>query len=87
MEYILLGLLTAIAKTTVIVKTIGWGRTVRLQIPLDIFFCFGLPAIVGFGTITGALIAVMSGLWFTFIVFAASCFVKPQPLFTQKIKS
>lgn len=85
MEYILLGLLTAIAKTAVIVKILGWGRTVRLQIPLDIFFAFILPIIVGFGTITGALVTVMSGLWFTFIVFIASCFVKPQPLFAKKV--
>lgn len=84
MHYVILGFLTAIGKLIVLVKLLGWGRLVRIQLPLDVIFTFLFPLALGFsGTITGAMVGVMAGIWFSVILGIASIFVKPRPLLNR----
>lgn len=75
MEFIVLSFLTALGKVWVLTRLIGCRRLIRHAKWFDLFFVFGLP-ILFFGTFSGAILAVLSGLWFTAMTWLMSLFVK-----------
>lgn len=74
MELIILSLLTAIGKIWVITRIIGTKALVKWAKWFDLFFIFALP-ILFFGTFSGAILAILSGLWFTALTFVMGWFV------------
>lgn len=82
MEYIVISFLTALGKLIIICKLLGAAKCVRIQVWLDIFFTLGIPLLL-MGTLGGAIIAVLSGIWFTCMLWFLSLFIKPQPLFKR----
>lgn len=59
----------------------GISNVVRMQVPLDILFTFGLPVLF-IGTFSGMATAFISGVMFSIITFFLSVLVpKPKPLF------
>ncbi len=82
MDLIVISFCTAIGKLLVLCKLLGAGRCVRVQVWLDVLFTFGVPILL-MGTFGGAVVAVLSGIWFTVMLAFLSLFVKPQPLFKR----
>jgi hypothetical protein len=79
MELILLSFLTALGKVWVLNRLLGARRLVRHAKWFDLFFVFVLP-IMFFGTFSGMLLAVLSGLWFTTMTWFMGLFVRqPKP--------
>ena len=85
MEYIIISFLTATGKLIILCKLLGPGRCVKIQVWLDILFTFLVPILL-IGTLGGAIIAVLSGIWFTVLLWFLSLFVKPVPLFQRQPK-
>jgi hypothetical protein len=75
MELIILAFLTAIGKVWLLSKVLGIRRLLRLSVYFDVAFTFILP-ILFMGTFSGAILAVLSGLWFTAITWFLGIFVK-----------
>jgi hypothetical protein len=75
MELIIIAFLTATGKVWVLSKLMTLKRLVRWSKWFDLFFIFILP-IMFFGTFQGMIVAVLSGLWFTAIVWFLSLFIK-----------
>lgn len=75
MEIIILAFFTALGKVWVITRFLPVQKLVRHAKWFDLFFVFAVP-IMFFGTFSGAILAVMSGLWFTFMTWLLGLFVK-----------
>jgi hypothetical protein len=75
MDLVILSFLTAFGKVWVLTRLIGARRLVRHAKWLDLFFVFILP-ILFFGTFSGAILAVLSGLWFTVMTWTIGLFIK-----------
>jgi len=75
MEFILIAFCTALGKLIVLSKTMGLVRMVKYQVLLDIAFTFLVPVLF-IGTFSGAIVAVLSGIWFSVILWFLSLFVK-----------
>lgn len=74
MELLILSFLTATGKVWALSKLLTLHRLVRLSKWFDLFFIFVLP-LVFFGTFSGMIVAVLSGLWFTSIVWFLGLFI------------
>lgn len=74
MEFILIAFLTATGKLIVLSKMVGLVRLVKYQVLWDIAFTFLVP-ILFIGTFSGAIVAVLSGIWFSVILWFLSLFV------------
>jgi hypothetical protein len=74
MEFIVIAFLTATGKLIVLSKIMGLVRMVKYQVLLDIAFTFLVPVLF-IGTFSGAIVAVLSGLWFSVILWFLSLFV------------
>lgn len=73
MELLILSLLTALGKIWVLSRILGLTRLVRLSKWFDLFFVFALP-LAFYGTFSGIILAVLSGLWFTGITWFLGLF-------------
>jgi hypothetical protein len=80
---ILLSALIALGYLVVIIKMFGLGRAIYIQVPLDVFFTFGLP-LVFIGTFQGMVVAALAGLWFSGYMIVLSLFFNPKPLLQKK---
>lgn len=74
MEFIVISFFTALGKLIVLSKMMGIVRMVKYQVLLDIAFTFLVP-ILFIGTFSGAIVAVLSGIWFSGILWFLSLFV------------
>jgi hypothetical protein len=74
MEFILIAFLTATGKLIILSKMMGLVRMVKYQVLLDIAFTFLVP-ILFIGTFSGAIVAVLSGIWFSALLWFLSLFV------------
>lgn len=80
MELLVLSFLTALGKVWVISKLIGLRRLIHYSKWFDLFFVFVLPVLF-FGTFSGAILAVLSGLWFTAMTWFLGIFTpKEKPM-------
>jgi hypothetical protein len=68
MELLILSFLTATGKVWALSRLLGFNRLLRLSRWFDLFFIFALP-LMFYGTFNGMVVAVLSGLWFTFITW------------------
>lgn len=75
MELIILAFLTATGKVWLLSKLMGLRRLLRYATIFDVIFTFVLP-ILFMGTFSGAILAVLSGLWFTAITWFLGIFIK-----------
>jgi len=75
MELIILAFLTATGKIWVLCKILGTRNLIHYAKWFDLFFIFALP-LVFMGTYSGAILAVLSGLWFTAITWFLGLFIK-----------
>lgn len=75
MEIVILAFLTATGKLWLLSKVLGLRRTLHYAIWFDLAFTFILP-ILFMGTFSGAILAVLSGLWFTAITWFLGIFIK-----------
>lgn len=75
MEIIILSFLTAVGKIWLLSRLLGLRRLLRHAVWFDVTFTFVLP-ILFMGTFSGAILAVLSGLWFTALTWFLSIFVK-----------
>ena len=75
MEIIILAFLTAVGKVWLLSKILGIKRLLRHAMWFDLAFTFILP-ILFMGTFSGAILAVLSGLWFTAITWFLGLFIK-----------
>lgn len=78
MEFIILGLCTALGKFIVLSKVFGLPRIIWAEKFIDVLFAVVLPLLF-LGTFSGAILAVFSGLWLSLILRITALFVKPQP--------
>lgn len=81
MDNLFLAFILALSKLIILCKMLGAARTVRFQVPLDVFFTLIVPILVPTfrGTVTGTIIAILSGVIFSIMLFILSVFVKPEP--------
>lgn len=70
MEFILLGFLLALGKFLLMVKFLPMKKVLYFDKWIDLFFTIVLP-IVLMGTFSGAILAVMSGLWLSLMLLIA----------------
>ena len=75
MELILLAFLTAMGKVWLLSRIMSLRRLLHYSKWFDIAFTFILP-ILFMGTFSGAILAVLSGLWFTAITWFLGIFIK-----------
>jgi hypothetical protein len=75
MEILILSFLTALGKVWVISRLIGMQALIAYARWFDLFFVFVLPVIF-FGTFSGAILAVLSGLWFTAMTWLIGLFTR-----------
>lgn len=78
MEFIILGALFAIGKLIVLIKLFSLKKLLWFEKYIDLFFTLILP-ILFFGTFSGALLAIFSGLWLSLLLRCCALFVKPEP--------
>ena len=83
MEFIVISFFTAVGKLIILCKVFGAGKCVRMQVILDAIFTIAVPMLL-IGTFSGAVVAVLSGIWFTCLLWFLSLFVKPVPLFNLR---
>lgn len=74
MEIIILSFLTAVGKVWLLSKILGIKRLLRHAMWFDLAFTIILPLLF-MGTFSGAILAVLSGLWFTAITWFLGIFV------------
>ncbi len=86
MEFILIAFLTATGKLIVLSKMVGLVRLVKYQVLWDIAFTFLVP-ILFIGTFSGAIVAVLSGIWFSLILWFLSLFVTVPVKPTKSIRA
>jgi hypothetical protein len=85
MELVILSFLAAMGKVWVISRIIGMRRLIRHAKWFDLFFVFGLPMLF-FGTFSGAILAVLSGLWFTAMTWFIGIFMpKEKPTLSSSL--
>ena len=75
MELIILAFLTATGKIWLLSRLMGLRRLLRYAAIFDVIFTFILPVLF-MGTFSGAILAVLSGLWFTAITWFLGLFIK-----------
>lgn len=86
MELLALSFLTAFGKLYLLCRLMTAGRVVAYQKWFDIGFTVFVPLLF-LGTFHGALFAVLSGLWFSLMLWFISRFVKPTPYTWKKQKT
>jgi hypothetical protein len=81
MDILFLSFICSLSYVIILCKAMGISNVVRMQVPLDILFTFGLPVLF-IGTFSGMATAFISGVMFSLITFFLSVLVpKPKPLF------
>lgn len=76
METVILGFLFAVGKLIVISKVWGLPRALYFEKWIDVFFTLVLP-LMFFGTYSGAILAIFSGLWLSVLLRIARIFISP----------
>ena len=73
MEIILISILASFGKLVVLIKLLGVNRVVKYSKVIDFVAIFIFPLLF-LGTFSGAVTAVLSGVWLTFFLFILSVF-------------
>ena len=81
MDILFLSFICSLSYVIILCKAMGISNVVRMQVPLEILFTFGLPVLF-VGTFSGMATAFISGVMFSLVTFFLSVLVpKPKPLF------
>lgn len=78
MEIILMAFITAVCKFGLLCKFFGLKKVLWFDKWIDLFFTIVLP-IAFYGTFSGMILAVLSGLFLALLLLISKCFVKPEP--------
>ena len=78
MHIVIISFLTALGELIMLCRLMGVQRCIRYQAVLDLTFTIGVPLLF-LGTFSGVLLAVLSGIWFTLLLWFISLFVTIPP--------